>query len=453
MKKIEQQALKFIDDNKLIRQGEKILIGLSGGADSVFLLTLLNKFKQRYKIELGAVHINHMLRKKTADEDELFCGEMCKKLELPFFAVKKNVKEHAVKNKLSVEEAARIVRYSVIKKVAEQYSFDKIATAHNLGDNTETVLLNLIKGTGLSGIAGIPIIRGNIIRPLLSTSKTDIIEYLNSLGIPFRFDESNDDNIYERNFLRNEVMPLLKSKFGRAFEDNVFRSSGIFRNYLNALSAETDMLVKKSCIYIDSKLEIDFEKIENPFFYNDVIKAALFEFFEYSCCYEDIRKITEVFNKANGKKAELKESLTAYKEAGKVIISRKSGEEVYSEKTITAGQKICVNDKEELYIYWIDKKNIVFSENKKEEYISADNLGPDFTIRKWKAGDKFKPLGLKGVKKISDFLNDEKIPARVKEKQLLLTQGDKIIWVVGLRIDDRYKLNENTKKVLALCLK
>lgn len=453
MKKIEQLALAFIDQNRLLAAGEKILVAFSGGADSVFLLTLLNKFKQRYKIELGAVHINHKLRKITADEDEQFCRDMCASLEIPFFAVSKDVKKYAVDKKLSIEEAARIVRYSIFETIAASYSYNKIATAHNVGDNTETVLLNLIKGTGLSGVAGIPIERGNIIRPILSTSKEDILKYLLEERIAFRFDESNKENIYERNFLRNEVIPLLKTRFGSAIEGNIFRSSNIFRNYINTLSTETDLLVRRACSFQNGILKIDFIKIENPFFFNDVIKKALFEFFEYKCCYEDIRKIIGIWNKKNGKKSELKESLIAYKESEKIIICRKSGESEYLEKTITVGQKICINDKEELYISLIDKKNIAFSGNRKTEYISADNLDSEFVVRKWKAGDKFRPLGLKGIKKISDFLNDQKIPIRTKENQLLLTQDDKIIWVLGLRIDDRFKLSDNTKKVLKLCLK
>ena len=453
MKKIEQQVLKFIDENRLIAAGDSILVALSGGADSVFLLSILAKFKNRFKIEIGAVHVNHKLRKITADEDEKYCSELCTSLNIPFFSVSKDVKSYAVKNKMSVEEAARIVRYSVFNTITQKYSFNKIATAHNIGDNTETVLLNLIKGTGLKGIAGIPVIRGNIIRPLLSTSKEDIVNYLNSEGIYFRVDESNLENDYERNYLRNEIIPLIEKRFGKGVSGNVFRSASIYRNYIDAFTQEAEKYTVSCVKFSGSVLELFLDKIGNRFFINDVISAALRRYFSYNCSYEDIKKIAELAEKKNNSVIELKDSLTALKEAGILYIKRRGETSDFKEKTISVGEKICINDKEDVYISLTDKKNIIFTGNRKEEYISGDKLTSDFVIRRWRAGDKFRPLGLKGVKKVSDFLNDEKIPGSRKAEQLVLTQNDKIIWVIGLRIDDRFKLNENTKKVLKICLK
>lgn len=453
MKRIEQQTLKFIDEQKLIKPSEKILVALSGGPDSVFLLRLLAKFKNRFKIELGAVHVNHQLRKHSADEDERFCEELCASLKIPLFIVSKNVKQYSVKNKLSIEEAARVVRYAVFNKIVELNSFDKIATAHNLSDNTETVLLNLVKGTGLKGIAGIPVSRDNIIRPLISVSKADIIEYLDNERIPFRIDESNNENVYERNFLRNEVIPLIKSRLNPAVENNIFRSAAIFRQYTEAFNFEVEKYTSEVVRFEEGRLYIKIIAIKNPYLVNDVISGALKRYFDYNCNYDDIKKITGLASKKNGKQIELKENLSAFKEAGLVFISRNEKKIDFEEKTISVGEKICINDKEDMYISLIDKKNVVFTNNKNEEFISGDKLGAEFVIRKWKAGDKFRPLGLNGQKKVSDFLNETKITGKKKENQLLLTQNSKIVWVIGLRTDEKYKICETTKKALALCLK
>jgi tRNA(Ile)-lysidine synthase len=171
MKIIDQKVLKFITDKNLIQENDRILIGLSGGPDSVFLLHFLNKYSRKLKIEIGTVHINHLLRGREADRDEQFCKNLSEKLSLQFFSVKENITEIAASEKISVEEAGRKVRYNEFEKISDMEGYNKIATAHNADENAETVLLNLIKGAGLAGLSGIPPFRDKIIRPLLVLSK------------------------------------------------------------------------------------------------------------------------------------------------------------------------------------------------------------------------------------------------------------------------------------------
>ncbi len=199
-KTTEQKALKFIDENHLIEKGNKVLVALSGGADSVFLLSFLLKFKNRFKIEVAAFHLNHKLRGKAATEDEKFCAKFCLKNNIELVCVSKNVKAYAKKMKVSVEEAGREIRYSELHKAAKKMRSTKIATAHNSSDNVETVLLNFVKGTGVKGLVGIPIKRDNIIRLILCLSAEEIRKYLKANKIHFRIDESNLDSDYEETF-------------------------------------------------------------------------------------------------------------------------------------------------------------------------------------------------------------------------------------------------------------
>ena len=199
MKKTEQKVLRFIDEKNLLEKDDRILVALSGGPDSVFLLHFLNKYSKKFKISLSALHINHGLRGKAALADEHFCKKLTKKSGIRFYSVKRDVKALARKLKISTEEAGRLIRYEEFEKFSAKEGFSKIATAHIADDNAETVLLNLIKGTGLNGISGIPFSRGKIIRPLLVLTKEEITQYLKFYKIDYRTDLTNLKSEYERN--------------------------------------------------------------------------------------------------------------------------------------------------------------------------------------------------------------------------------------------------------------
>ena len=198
-------------DHVSVSYGDKILIALSGGVDSVFLLRFLHKYTRYYKIELFAFHINHQLRGKSADTDELFCKSLCDELHIPFSSAKADIKKLAKENKQSIEEAGRNTRYALLKTEMLRTGCTRIATAHHMDDNLESVLMNLVKGCGVEGLRGIaPMLGGIVIRPLLGVSKTDIVNAITKSGFAFRADETNSDNTFERNKTRNQIIPLLK---------------------------------------------------------------------------------------------------------------------------------------------------------------------------------------------------------------------------------------------------
>ncbi len=453
MERTEQKFLKFIDDQSLISPGEKLLVGLSGGPDSVFLLHLLNKFRSRLKIEISAIHINHGLRGKDADEDENFCREYCLNRNIDIESVKKNVRSFSKRNSFSLEEAGRILRYREFNKALKRKNLDKIVTAHNANDNTETVLLNLIKGTGLDGISGIPVKRENIIRPILCFTKEDILGYLNRNEISFRIDKSNEEFNFERNYLRNKILPLIKDRLNPSVDSAILISSENFRSikdYILVNETETFKNIKKDS---SGNLRIWIEDLKSTkvALRGFLLKTLLERELNIQIFSNDIKKIFSLVNAQAGKQIELSGGIMVFREREYLkIITGFHNAEDYTVK-ISIGENTNT-PAGELSIKKCDRSSPVYSNNKNKEYISADAVSDEFTIRRWKEGDSFYPLGMRGSKKVSDFLNEQKVESSGKKNHLILLNENKVVWVIGLRIDDRFKITSSTQKILELCL-
>ncbi len=458
-KSIEQKVIKFINEQNLIAKNDKVLIALSGGPDSVFIIYFLNKFQKLFKIKLGAFHLNHKLRGTDSENDLIFCRELCANISVDFYSANKNLKQFAKKNKFSIEEAGRKIRYEQLNKTAKKNNFNKIATAHIADDNSETVLLNLIKGTGLKGVAGIPIKRGNIIRPILPLTKKEILFYLNQKKIPFRIDDSNLSSDYERNFLRNEIIPLVKERINPSLDAALFNSSQIFRNQFSII--EKKIKEAANSLIIEDKGEIKINLINlkknDEALWGDLFKYAVERNFSVEFKFNDFAKIYSLIFKQAGKSIKLQKGLIVFRERSFIIIKRV--ENIKDEEYLIHPEGKIKIDGMKIKIVECDKPNennkLNFERrfaNNNIEYISADNLGDEFVLRRWEHGDKFSPFGMKGTKKVSDFLNEQKIESNKKNKQLVLTNKNKIVWVVGLRIDNHFKVMESTKRILKLCL-
>ncbi|MFO7444842.1 MAG: tRNA lysidine(34) synthetase TilS [Ignavibacteriaceae bacterium] len=453
MKKIEQKVIKFIDENELLVKGDRVLVALSGGPDSVFLLYLFHKYKKKFDISISAFHLNHQIRGKEADKDEKFCRKMCADLSISFFPSSWDVKKIAREKKISIEEAGRSVRYAELKRISDQEGFTKIATAHNSGDNAETVLLNLIKGAGLRGAAGIPVIRDNIIRPIMILSKEEILKYLKQNKINFRLDRSNLSNDYERNYIRNKIIPLIKKRLNPSFENTILSSSFIFRNLLKESDKKLAGELESYYNVQDGTVKVNVDKIAgiNDSERTEILKLLIERNFYNPITFKDIIKILSLIKKETGTKVNLSGNLTGARERTEIFIYKNTVPDNFEHVKIKAGEKIKLNG----HTFFINNDVKIpekFPNNRLVEYISADNIKEDFILRCWEEGDRFNPLGLKGSKKISDFLNDQKVTSTDKKKQLVLTNDGRIVWVIGLRIDERFKIKKSTKKVYQICL-
>ena len=453
-KTIEQKALKFIDENHLIDKDDKVLVALSGGADSVFLLSFLIKFKKRFRIEVAAFHLNHKLRGKTAKEDEKFCIDICSKNKIELVNVARDVKTYAKRMKVSIEEAGREIRYTELHKAAAKTGSTKIATAHNASDNVETIMLNFIKGAGIRGLTGIPIRRNNIIRPILCLSSDEIRKYLKANKVPFRVDESNRNSDYERNFLRNEIIPKLKQKLNPRLEEKVSNTSKIISEIDSFIQKQLEKISIQAVKFdgntlrINSNAVLKFDVSLLSIFLKSVIEKNL----GIELASENIFALVDLLYSQSGKSIQLKDNITASKERNELIIGRKSSALMQKAiRKIKAGQTLKVDGKI-ISISKVSRKMFKFTQDKSVEFVSGDTLKDSFEIRKWKAGDKFQPIGMKGTKKISDFLSDEKISSLEKKERLVLTNSGRIVWVIGLRIDERFKVTTETKKILKLTI-
>ncbi|MGB5849744.1 MAG: tRNA lysidine(34) synthetase TilS [Ignavibacteriaceae bacterium] len=454
IKSTEQKVVKFILNKKLIDTGDRILVALSGGADSVFLLEFLLKYKKRFKIDIAAFHLNHKLRGKEAAIDEKFCKNLTAQKEIPFYSTSKNVKLFAKRNRMSVEEAGRELRYGELLKIAKTNNYTKIATAHNADDNTETVLLNLIKGTGINGLSGIPEIREKIIRPILVLSKKEILDYLHNKKINYRTDSSNVENNYPRNYLRNEIIPLIKDKLNPQFDRAVFRTSQIIRGYTSLIDAQINNAVKKAVTYKQQKLIINLKHLKETDvrLYGDVLRKSVKKYFNEELESNNISDLLKLIKAQTGSEIKFSNKIVAVKERDSIIIYLKKREmKNVKQVEINIGEEKQLEGKLVSISVFYNKK-LSFYNTFNKEYISEDNIKSSFILRRWKEGDRFYPLGMKNSKKLSDFLTEQKVRSLEKKGQLVLTNAGKIVWVVGIRIDERYKISAKTKKVLELCL-
>lgn len=239
---LKEEVLKTIKKYNLINNGDKIIIGVSGGPDSICLLHILNSLKEELNIEIFVAHVNHMIR-EVADEEKAYVQEFCKKINVQCFVKKINVVEIAKQNKKGTEEAGRDERYAFFNEILEQTNSNKIATAHNSNDRAETVILNIVRGSGISGLKGIEANRDNkYIRPLIETSREKIEKYCEENSLNPKYDESNNENIYSRNKVRNELIPYIKKEFNQNIVQTINRLSELAteeNDYLEKLTRES----------------------------------------------------------------------------------------------------------------------------------------------------------------------------------------------------------------------
>lgn len=434
-----ERVLDYIKQNNLIKSGEIIGVACSGGRDSVCLLHYLNSIKSDLDCEIVAVNVDHGIRQTSALDTE-FVMQFCKTHGIRAYKFKGEALKVAKEEKLTIEQAARKVRYGVFETVIKKGLVDKIALAHHLNDQAETVLLNIIRGCGLTGAKGMEPVRDEIyIRPMLNTPREEIMAYLDEHSLEYVEDETNKDNSYSRNYIRNIVLPALRKHFNGVDKNIV--------NFAKVCKTDDDFISKN--INLGGLLETnETTKVPLSYFYQDesvvnrMLMKVVSRFAKQDIERKHLKMIREFALEANnGNIISLPFKVKVLKEYDYIVIGYIKKKEISGEYSFRSG-KLKIDG------YGIIRSTIskVLTEPKIHQHIiDADRLP---TTAKWRfrqEGDVFAPLGLGGTKKLKDYFIDKKIPQRMRDFIPVLAVENKILAVADVEIADELKVTENTR--------
>ena len=422
IKKVSQ----FIEEKNLLGFGDKVLVALSGGADSVALLRVL--LRLGYACE--AAHCNFHLRGEESVRDERFVRALAERLGVPLHVIHFDTNAYAVSHNVSVEMAARELRYDWFAKLRQECGAKVVAVAHHRDDSVETFLLNLVRGTGINGLQGIRPVNGDVVRPLLCVSRAEILDYLSSLGQDYVTDSTNLPDEFVRNKLRLNVIPMLETinlSVSDTIAETARRLSDVAQVYQEAIQAAKQRVMP------------DGETIDIPALCREPgAQNLLFELL-YPLGF-NAAQVNDVFRALHG-------------ESGRMFYSREWVLLIDRNRLIRrpSGE---VEPQPELCLERMEV-NPPFSvpHNNKEAYVDAEKVQGELTLRKWQSGDKFIPFGMKGFKSVRNYLRDKKFSRFEKERQWVVCDGDRIVWLVNERLDNRFRVTSETRFVINLKLK
>ncbi len=431
--------LENISAKQLFEPHQKVLLAVSGGIDSMVMLYLFEKSGFDY----GIVHCNFQLRGDESDGDEEFVKRQVSIHGVPSHFKRFDTDEYAQLNGISIEMAARELRYEYFEKIRTEYQYDFIATAHHLDDLIETFFLNLTRKTGIKGLTGIKDKTGRIIRPVLFASREEIQNYAAKNYIEFREDSTNSEVVYQRNFLRHRILPLF-TELNPSFKKNILASIENLKDAENVYSGYFETEKKLVTEIATDSLIIDIEKLIKSAHPKLLLLEILTEYNFNSSV------VDEVFQSLHGEPGK-----QFYSKTHRLVKDREKFFIMPVEEKQNKIYYIEADDIELFAPFYISVEKLPAKDFKirKEQSIACldlDKLEFPLLIRKWQEGDYFQPLGMNGFKKLSDFFIDEKVPVHQKQNTWLLCSGEKIVWVMGMRIDNRYKITFQTKKVIKL---
>ncbi|TLX78434.1 tRNA lysidine(34) synthetase TilS [Labilibacter sediminis] len=423
---------------------QKVLVALSGGADSIALLHLL----LHEGIQVCAAHCNFTLRGEESDADEDFVTTECRKLGVELYVKRFDTTEYAKDKGISIEMAARDLRYSWFQELMISANADFLATGHHKDDSVETFFLNLLRGTGIKGLTGIKPRTDKLIRPMLGISRKEIELYCRENGIAFRVDASNMDSIYTRNKIRNEIIPLFKEinpSFNQTMEENIQRLAQVNQYFENSVSSIKEELIVEQ----DNKVLISLSHVTR---FTDP-ELVLFEVLHpYGFNAAVVKEIVECISQGVSGKQFFSKDYRIIKDRFNLILLPIESKEEDGPFYINLDDDNLQKPVSISLLKDINAENYKIEKDSAVAQFDADLLSYPLTLRRWKQGDVFRPLGMKHFKKLSDFFIDIKLSIADKENAWLLLSGDDVIWVVGYRTDDRYKITSKTKKVAKFTL-
>ncbi|EJO5347463.1 tRNA lysidine(34) synthetase TilS [Clostridium botulinum] len=455
---MKDMVINTIKQYNMIEANDKIIIGVSGGPDSMCLLHILCSLKDELRIkEIYVAHINHGVRGVESDADEKYVENFCSRNNISFFSKKIDMNKIAKEKGISSESAGREARYDFFNYLKKELCAEKIATAHNANDQAETVLMRIMRGTGLQGLVGInPVRDGVYIRPLINILREDIEKYCEKNTLNPRIDKTNLQSIYTRNKIRLELLPYIKDNFNKDIVNTLCRFSNIVckdNDYLEKVSKEK---FEKFCTKTKEKIIIDKNIfLEHVSISSRILREAIYYINEnlYNVEMKNIYDILELGLNTTGKVVDLPKNIKAENVYGDIHLYK---EENYINNEVSNIQhelQMGVNKIQDLNINLkvYPLKNYNINQNKYVQYFDYDKINKGkIYLRNRKNGDKFIPLGMKGNKKLKDFFIDLKIPREERDKVKLICYGEEIAWIIGHRTSNKFKVDKNTKNVLEI---
>ena len=453
----------YAEKHQLIKKESHIVVGLSGGVDSICLFFVCMNWMQRKKIKnVSVVHINHMLRGQDAIEDKQFVMGLCHKYNVACHWFDENIKDISKREKLSLEEAGRKVRYEKFLEVLKKVEGTQIAVAHHKNDNEETILLNLLRGGTVKGLRGIQAKRGNIIRPLLCVEKEEIEVFVKQLDVVWKEDYTNKEDIYTRNKLRLNILPMLKKEINPNLTDTLVENGQLFGEIHDFLTKLAKEFLEKYSHYKSDNIEQRKVSENNSTYRNSVLEIDLAPLKELDVAVaryvllesleqigagrKDITKkhidsLLHLISSQVGKKVDLPYHIEAKVSYQSLIFKEKGKEQEKISETKKFEMKCSI------FPYEVGKK---IQESTYTKWFDYDTINGAITLRTRQKGDMIQVLKNHGEKKLKDFFINEKIPKEERDHILLVANGNSILWVVGHRLSEAYKVSQHTKTILQI---
>jgi tRNA(Ile)-lysidine synthase len=452
-----KKTLQTIEKYNLLEKGERVVVALSGGPDSTALLIVLTAIAQEQDLILIIAHFNHGLRGAESDEDEKFSRDLSEKMGFAF--VSEKMDQEKMGKGISPEDFYRQERYNFLNKVAEDYHAQKIAVGHNMQDQAETVLLNILRGSGLEGLKGIlPMRDGKFIRPLIEISRREIICFLNEAGIPYRQDSSNENKRYLRNQIRSELIPYLKEKFNPRIEESLAQMAEILRPEDELIRQHVDEVLKSS--FIQRQQNRILLKIAYINKLPLAIRWRLFKTLLESLSpakngfsFIHIKSLDNLAQKCeSGKRIVLPLGIEARREYDDLIMERRQivSKQMEYEYAMNIPGSLYIKERKIIIRSELTTKGKFDFSGKNEVYLDLDKIQHPIIIRNRRDGDWFQPLGMQGRQKIKTFFIDHKIPQYRRNEIILLVDRLSVIWIENMHLNDRVKITAETKNILKL---
>jgi len=451
---ILETVKKTIREYKLLERNDKILVAYSGGVDSTVLFHLLLELREEWSFELFLAHFNHMLRLK-AEEDEKFVRRMSREYSLPLFVRREDIRAYARSRALNIEEAGRKLRYDFLKKKAREIGGAKVATGHTMTDQAETFLMRLLRGSGPRGLSGIfPVVEGIIVRPLIQVKREDIEAYLKKKGLEFCIDESNTDRRYLRNRIRLDLLPYIKENFEPKIMTRLSRIASIIReedSFLERIAkekAQRSILKRDNQIYLDHKSLSSLSRALRRRIVRDFISMLRGDLRGIS--FEDVESILSL---GEGKEFPLKRNIVLRRENGQIFVKREIPHEVRYGYSWKREEPLHIKELQWKFegkrIRRTDSLSLDFDDQTRA-FLDLRKLHFPLLVRNRREGDRYQPLGAPGKKKLKEIMRAKGFSLSEREKRPVFFSGNEIVWILGLPVSEKFKIEAGTSDIFAI---